>query len=202
MRSLSCRPLTSSSIACGWSPLGSNGATSLNFLPPSLFCRPRRPVRHPDLIAELGPAGLDQRLERVGRGGRAQRGRVVVLVLGLLEARRARQLRVEIGGSWRLALQLERALRPLGHAVADAARGAIGLLGLGHCANMGRREANFTPNLAGELLAWAAIRSARAAAWLRPAPCRRCSRASTTRPSRPARALCRRGAHSRRPARG
>ncbi len=45
-------------------------------------------------------------------------------------------------------------------------------------------------------------RSAPAAAWPRPAPCRTCSRASTTRPSRPARALCPCDAHSRRPARG
>jgi hypothetical protein len=37
VRSSSFTPFTSSLIAVGWSPAGSNGDTSLNFLPPSDF---------------------------------------------------------------------------------------------------------------------------------------------------------------------
>jgi hypothetical protein len=82
-------------------------------------------MRRPGRVVDLGAAGFDQGRKRIRARLHAERGPVVGVVLGLFEARGAREFRIDRAVELR---HLEIELRPLGHAVADAARGPVRLL--------------------------------------------------------------------------
>ena len=87
-RSLARTPLTSSSIACGWSPFGSNSDTTRKRPPALGLVRPRRPVRQPRRpVADVGVALFQQRLERIRRDSRAGQAARMALREGPLELR-------------------------------------------------------------------------------------------------------------------
>ena len=78
VRSWRCTPSTSSSIACGWSPLGSKSDLMTSALAAFGFLRPRRPMRRPrDCVAEFRPA-LAQQVSPApaSTGGDAERHRL------------------------------------------------------------------------------------------------------------------------------
>ncbi len=88
------------------------------------FLRPVGTMRNPDLVPEFRATLIDERLQRLrGSGGTERRNVVGVTVV------REAEFRGELGIEPGYRRRIEMPLRPLGHAVADAAGGAIGLLG-------------------------------------------------------------------------
>ena len=85
-RSWARTPFTSSSIACGWSPFGSNSDTTRNAPPALGLVRPRRPVRQPRRpVADVGVALFQERFERIGRDRRAGQAARMAFREGRLE---------------------------------------------------------------------------------------------------------------------
>ena len=71
VRSLRLTPSTSSRIASGWSPFGSNSDWMTRRLPPSDFLRARRAMRRPRHGGNFRPALAQQAFKRFGGGGDA-----------------------------------------------------------------------------------------------------------------------------------
>ena len=143
-RSFARTPLTSSSIACGWSPSGSNSETTRNRRPPSdLSGRGGRWGVHGGRLRMLGSPSLEQRLQQFRARRRADQAVRMAVGRGALEFRLRRfaeplRLGLDQGGIEQLREMLAERIdfgpRGLGLHVAG------GFFGGGHGRNMGRVE--------------------------------------------------------------